>query len=86
MRTRLDRLATLANRRTGGLTPAAARAVAELDRRLRLAVADFEDWLRDNPSADDVTRRRVLDAYCHRHDAPTLDMLEQSLQEEPGSR
>jgi hypothetical protein len=85
IRARLDRLAMLVTRRTGGLTPEAAQAVTELDRRLRLALADFEDWRRDNPSADDATRRRVLDAYCRRHDAPTIDMLEQSLRDDPAA-
>jgi hypothetical protein len=71
---RLDRLRRLADLRQ---TP--ARLAAEGNRRLRLALSDFEAWLRDNPSADEATRRRVLDAYCRRHDFPTLAELEGSM-------
>jgi hypothetical protein len=74
-----ERLARL--RRLADLRQTPARIAVIGNRRLSAVIADFEEWRRDNPSADDATRGRVLDAYCRRHDFPTLADLAASMGE-----
>jgi hypothetical protein len=63
---RLARLRHLAGlRNTGG----------DMDRRLRVCIAEIEDWIRQNPDGSKADRAAAINEACHRHRLPDLAEL-----------